>query len=266
MARLHGTMIQIDGFEAYLSKPRPGVPVRGGVLVIHEIWGLADHIKDVADRFAAEGYVTLAPDILTHAGIDPVAGAEIQRLLFGGDEAARSKAQPLLRELTAPTKDAAYAAWALDALHRAVDRLVSEDAVEAVGVVGFCFGGTYAYALAATEPRLAAAVPFYGEPPRSTDYSGFACPVLAFYGGTDARLIDGLPGVTEAMTRAGVDYAARVYPHAGHAFFNDTNSHTYRPEDAADAWRRTLAFLGERIPGQGGQHDRGLQAPETMQK
>jgi carboxymethylenebutenolidase len=86
-------------------------------------------------------------------------------------------------------------------------------------------------------------VPFTGAPPESTTVSQIACPVLAFYGETDTNLIESLPQVTEAMEAAGVNFVAKVYENAGHAFFNDTNPFMYRADAAADSWRRTLEFL-----------------------
>ena len=89
---------------------------------------------------------------------------------------------------------------------------------------------------------MKAAVPFYG----STDPSEVAsihCPVLAFYGDQDERLMTGLPALEAAMTDAGVDFTAQVYADAGHAFFNDTNAHTFDPQAAGDAWGRSLEFL-----------------------
>lgn len=247
MAELAGTTIPFDGFTGYLSRPAEGQPVKGGLIVIHEIWGLVDHIKDIADRFAAEGYLVVAPDILSYAGISPEIGFEIQRLLHSADERERSTAQPLLREKMAPAHAPGYGSWAVGALQQVVDYLSVQPGVESVAVTGFCFGGTYSFALAAADERIVAAVPFYGAPPQSTDYDGFECPVLAFYGGEDERLMLGLPEVVEQMEAAGVEFEAKVYEDAGHAFFNDTNHVTYRADAAADAWTRTLAFLEKAV-------------------
>ena len=108
--------------------------------------------------------------------------------------------------------------------------------------MGFCFGGTYSFALAASDDRVRAAVPFYGTAPAPDRIAEIACPVLAIYGAHDPALIDALPGVRATMAAAGVDFTDHVYPDAAHAFFNDTGSR-YRADDAADAWTRTLAFL-----------------------
>jgi len=112
--------------------------------------------------------------------------------------------------------------------------------------VGFCFGGTYAFALAASDDRIRAAIPFYGTAPAPDRIATIRCPVLALYGGQDPALMDALPGVRDEMASAGVDFSEHVYPDAPHAFFNDTSSR-YRPDEAEDAWDRALAFLGHQL-------------------
>lgn len=247
-----GEMIHLDnGLAAYRADP-PGfassgnhaAEPKGALILIHEIWGLVDHIKDVADRFAAEGYVVLAPDILGPTGVSPEVGLELQRLMFSADEQTRTDAQPLLRERLAPTHAPEYADWAVRALRGAVDYLEAlPGGGGRVAVSGFCFGGGYSFALAAADSRIRAAVPFYGYPPASTSVATIACPVLAFYGDGDERLMTTLPALAADMAEAGVPFTAHTYEGAGHAFFNDTNGITYRPDAAADAFARTLAFL-----------------------
>jgi len=239
-------MIELDGgaFSAYRSDPEG--PVRGAVIVIHEIWGLVDHIKNIADRFAGEGYIAIAPDLLTGVGIPPEVGLQLIPLMFETDDAKKSAAQPILRDKLAPLHAPEFGLWAVNALRSVVDYLAEQREVGGnIAVVGYCFGGTYSFALAAADPRVRAAVPFYGQPPETTEIAAIACPVLALYGQHDPSLIANLPAVTESMANAGVDFRAHVYPDAGHAFFNDTNPATYRADDAADAWQRTLAFLSE---------------------
>ena len=153
-----------------------------------------------------------------------------------------------LREATAPTQSPPYAAWAIGALRVAVDRLQENPLVgNKVAVTGFCFGGTYSFALAAEDPRIRAVVPFYGYPPEVTETNKITAPVLAFYGDLDARLMASLPEVEQTMKSGGVNFTSHVYAGAGHAFFNDTNPHAYVPAAAADAWTRTLGFLDRAI-------------------
>ncbi|WP_438353324.1 dienelactone hydrolase family protein [Microbacterium sp. CJ88] len=236
----------VDGVHAYRAEP--AATPRGGVVLIHEIWGLVPHIEDVADRFAAEGYAVIAPDLLSDAGITPTVGAELHALRADPDETVRTAAQPRLREALAPTRAPDFAVGALSALRRAVDTLATTPGVDGrIAVVGFCFGGSYAFSLAAHDDRIRAAVPFYGRAPEADEIAEIGCPVLAFYGAHDHALVDALPGVRATMAAARVDFTPIVYPDAGHAFFNDTNAVAHRPDDAADAWRRTLDFLAARL-------------------
>ena len=242
-----GTMIDLehDGvFGAYVAQPAHGVPFRGALIVIHEIWGLVEHTKDVADRFAAEGYLALAPDLLTRVGITAPVGEELLGIMFSPDEKVRTEGQPRLREAMSPLRAPEYAGWTVGALTACLDHLAAQpDVGGRLGVTGFCFGGSYSFALAAADSRVRAAVPYYGSPPETAELSRISCPVLAFYGDQDANLVDALPGVTTAMAEAGVDFTPVVYENTGHAFFNDTNARTYDAGYAADAWTKTLDFF-----------------------
>ncbi|MBK4347573.1 dienelactone hydrolase family protein [Lacisediminihabitans changchengi] len=253
----HTITIQTDGnsdfpdsFSAYIAEPPAefsGAP-RGAVIVIHEIWGLVEHITDIADRYAAEGYLVLAPDILSAIGIEAQVGAELFAIRNSPDERVRTEGQPRLREAFSSLSAPGYAAWAVDALTKAVDYLERQPGVEGrIAVTGFCFGGTYSFALAAADPRVKAAIPFYGTAPAPEDIAKITAPIRAFYGVHDPALIDKLPEVRRQMTDAGVDFQATVYDDAGHAFFNDTNPSTYRAADAADAWAKSNAFLAETL-------------------
>jgi carboxymethylenebutenolidase len=242
------TMIDIDGgyLKAYRADPA-GQP-RGAVIVIHEIWGLVDHITDIADRFAEQGYLAIAPDLMTGIGVPPEVGLELHRLMFFADEKERSERQPYLRERLDPIRAPEYAEWAVGALQKVVDYLEHQPGVDGrIAVTGFCFGGGYSFALAATDPRVRAALPFYGSAPAAVELAHISCPVLAFYGDTDERLMTLLPGLTETLRDAGIDFTAKVYPDTGHAFFNDTNATMYRPAAAADAWKRSLEFLEKNL-------------------
>lgn len=232
-------------FEVYVARPA-GEPV-GGLILIHEVWGLVDHIRDVAERFADEGWLVAAPDILSVAGVEEHLGAELFALLNSPDEAVRTAAQPRLREALAGMRAPGYAQWALGALRTVVDWLAEQPGVEGrIGVTGFCFGGSYAFALAASDDRIRAAVPFYGTAPEPATIAQITAPVLALYGELDTGLVDALPGVRQAMADAGVDFEAVIYPGAEHAFFNDTGRR-YSPAHAMEAWARTLAFLDDNV-------------------
>lgn len=231
--------------DAYVSEPE-GQP-KGGVIVIHEVWGLVDHTRDVADRFAAEGYLVLAPNLLAGTAMTSDLAAELQVKLF--DPEQRSEVQPKLREAMAPLRAPGFADRTLASLQACFEHLYAMPALAGrVAVSGFCFGGTYSFSLATREPRLRAAVPFYGHADLPVEQLGsITCPVLAFYGEKDAALVDKLPELTDVMDRAGVDFTPVVYPGTGHAFFNDTNTWTYDADAAGDAWTRTLSFLEKNL-------------------
>ncbi len=240
-----GTMVEIEGVAAYRAEPVG--PLRGGLIVIEEIWGLVPHITAVADRFAREGYHVLAPELLGDL-LGAANGQELMEARNDPDEARRTAVQPQLRELFSGMQDPTFDAGAVAKLRKVVDALEAELGVDGrIGVLGFCFGGTYSFALAAADPRVRAAVPFYGSAPSAGDIARIQAPVLALYGQHDERLIDALPGVEQAFAEAGKDFTDHVYPDSGHAFFNDTNPHAYNKADADDAWKRATAFLAAHL-------------------
>ncbi|MER8187806.1 dienelactone hydrolase family protein [Kitasatospora sp. NPDC094015] len=208
--------------HGYLALPPQGVGP--GVLVVQEWWGLTSHIAELVDRFAAAGFVALAPD------------------LYGGEVAHdREEAARMRAELPA--------AQAAEDLRGAVDLLLGHPGVvgDAVGVAGFCFGGGLALVLAAQEgDRVAAVVPFYGLPDDPDfDYRGLTAHVLGHYAELDRSYPPA--AVDEAAIRIGEATDRRpeihFYP-AGHAFMNDENpGGAYDPLQARIAWQRTLSFL-----------------------
>ncbi|MFJ9775981.1 dienelactone hydrolase family protein [Kitasatospora sp. NPDC101157] len=208
--------------HGYLARPPQGAGP--SLVVVQEWWGLTSHIADMADRFAAEGFTVLAPD------------------LFGGATTHdRTEAARLKREL--PVEQA------VEDLSGAVDFLLSLDGVvgDAVGAVGFCMGGGFALVLAARAgDRVAAVVPFYGLPPDPDfDYRGLTAHVLGHFGELDHS--NPMAAVDEAAIRIGEATDVRpeihFYP-AGHAFMNDENLlGTYDPLQARIAWQRTVTFL-----------------------
>ena len=239
-------MVDVSGVRAYRAEPSG--PPKGGILVIHEIWGLVDHITNIADRFAAAGYLAIAPDVLSDVGVTPEIGQQLHDLMNNPDEAKRTEGQPLMRERMAPTRSPEFAGGVLTKLRLVVDALEETPGIDGrIAVTGFCFGGTYSFALAADDDRLQVAIPFYGTAPDPDGISDIHCPILAFYGIEDLRLMDDLPRVTTQMAENEIPFEPVVYPDAGHAFFNDTNPRTYRASDAADAWAKTLAFLQARL-------------------
>lgn len=115
-----------------------------------------------------------------------------------------------------------------------------------VGMIGFCFGGGVTWRAATQMPELDAAVPFYGPHPSLEAVPQINAAVLAIYGEQDSRINQGIPAIEEAMQQNGKIFEKRIYPDAGHAFFNDTGSR-YNPEAARDAWQRALAWFGKYV-------------------
>lgn len=249
--------------EAVLVRPRD--PGRHAALVlIHEIWGLDDHIRDVARRFAEQGYVTLAPDLYTGplreamkpekilAGMQLLRQAppEVQRdpgLLrarLAELPAETARAVETLADVMSPRRRESFARD----LAGAVAYLRGRPDVEPsrVGSLGFCMGGGLSARLATLAPELRACVIFYGENPPLEAVPAIRAAVLGLYGGEDHRITDTVPELARAMAEAGRRFEYHVYPGAQHAFFNDTRP-TYHPEAARDAWRRVLDFLGAEL-------------------
>ena len=216
-----------DSAEGYLAVPASGSGP--GVIVIQEWWGLVPHICDLADRFAAEGFVALAPDL--YHGISTTEPDEAGKLLMG-----------LAIDLAA--KDIAGAARHLAGR--------PETTGGRVGAVGFCMGGSLALWSATLAPEVVAAVGFYPAipwermSPEWPSYAGKAAIIHASEGdgGPEA---DGIRQARTAIESAGGDVAVYGYPGTQHAFFNDSRPDVYDAEAAALAWDRTLALFRERL-------------------
>jgi carboxymethylenebutenolidase len=233
--------ITIGGSPAYLSFPEEGIKYPG-LIVIHEIWGLEDHIKDVADRFAKQGYAVIAPNLFHDTAFE---GKIDQKILDDmHNPQTRDEAQKKMRDLMAPIMSPAFAERALVRLKQCVDYLLADKKTNNnIAVIGFCFGGTYSFHLAAKDSRIKAAVPLYGRPPAENEIPDINCPVLAFYGEEDKNLMDTLPQLKVNMKKHNKNFEAVVYENTGHAFFNNTNPRMYREFAAKNAWERILVFL-----------------------
>ncbi|HMC39738.1 MAG TPA: dienelactone hydrolase family protein [Acidimicrobiales bacterium] len=211
--------------HGYLATPPSGQGA--GVVVIQEWWGLTDHIAGIADRLAAEGFVTLAPDLYGGATTHDAEEAGEMMGKLPPDQAARD-------------------------LAGAVDFLLGRDDVQGdgIGVVGFCMGGAFVLTLAVQEGgKIAAAVPFYPVGTTPDDYAGLQAAVMAHFGEEDAFLPIEQADELAAGIKAGTGREPFIhrYP-AGHAFHNDENLiGTYDPEQAGLAWDRTVAFLHEHL-------------------
>ena len=219
---------------------------RPGLILIHEVWGLTDHIKDVADRLCAEGFETNAPDVFHGTEVEKVARPELAVALFDPDSHADKQVQ--LRALFTPISSPAFSDLTVAKLKAVFSYLKNHRPAAKIGVIGFCFGGTYAFKLATAEPELAAVAPFYGHAELTDEQVGrIKSPILAFYGDQDTALVEKLPALKQQMQNAGVDFDSRIYAGAKHAFFNDTNPLTYNKQAASDAWGLALKFLHEKL-------------------
>jgi carboxymethylenebutenolidase len=217
------------------------------VVVIHDVWGLSDHTRDVSVRLAGEGFCVLALDLYRRK-------AEVRL----DDPGA------WIRSLSDPEAVAdVAAATAFLARHPA-------SAGRPAGVTGFCMGGTYALHAACADTGVAAAVPFYGmlshehgllhdpggldpalKPRQPLDAAAdLRCPVLCFFGDRDDFVpLSDIEELERRLGATGVESEVVVYPGAGHAFMNDTRPGAYREEAARDAWSRTIAFFRRHLGG-----------------
>ena len=249
----------------YLAK-MDGGQSRPGLVLIQEAWGVDEHIMDVARRFARAGYAVLAPDLFARDGQRPEAlkagrMEELKAFVDGlppgawGNPAEREAALAGLPQDQGRRVGESYnllfggllgnPGQFLPPLLAAAAHLrgqVPSSRGRRVGSLGFCMGGGLSGLLASQDGELAAAVIFYGQGLPKDKIPGLACPLLAFHGQTDRRLVDALPQFEADMKQAGKALEVRVYPGAGHAFFNDTRP-SYQAEAARDAFARALAFL-----------------------
>ncbi|WP_394846863.1 dienelactone hydrolase family protein [Pendulispora brunnea] len=207
---------------------------RGAVLVIHENRGLLDHFRAVATRFASAGYSALALDLLSEEG----GTAAVARENDGGDAAVTAALNKVAGEN--PGRFVTDMRAALDELARRTPGVK-------LGAIGFCFGGGMIWRLvAAKDPRLAAAAPFYGPLPDGADFTGAVTAVLGVYGALDTRVNASQSAARTALEKASLPHEIVTYEGADHAFYNDTGAR-YNADAAAKAWAKVLDWYGQYI-------------------
>ncbi|BBD73844.1 carboxymethylenebutenolidase [Sulfodiicoccus acidiphilus] len=246
--RIQGESGEVKVYQASPSSPK------AGVIVVHEIWGLEDHIRDVARRFAKEGYLAVAPNLYSKEGellnpkniesamslvwsVPPERRRDpnmVQEILGKANETQRKVVETLVVNRSSleerMVKDLARI---YDHLHREVKK---------VGSVGFCMGGGLVFQLATEVPIDATAV-FYGANPRPVEkVENIKGKVMGLYAGEDLYINSGLPELMSAVVKYKKDFELKLYPGAVHAFFNDTRP-TYNEAAARDAWERTLRLF-----------------------
>ena len=209
----------------YLARPESGSgPGSGpGLVVIQEWWGLNDHIKEVADRFAAEGFVALAPD-LYHGTVTEEP-----------DEAGK---EMMALDLARAARD----------LSGAVDMLRAESGQDKIGVTGFCMGGGLTLTLACQRPdAVAVAVPWYGVIPwegAQPEWSALEGTIVGHIAENDGMFSpEAAAELGATLDGLGKDATFHVYANGEHAFFNDTRPEVYNADHSAVAWERTLDAL-----------------------
>lgn len=253
----------IPAFHARPPGARGPLPA---VVVVHELFGVEEHIEDVSGRLAAAGYEALAPDLWSPGGErpEPLTRPRVAavRAFLAANPAAWSGPE---------ARDKALASLPEDERARLVEsmsRLMGSDEGRAqrfvryteivrgaiqhlraqpdgtarkIGVMGFCMGGGITGLAACGEPALSAAVVFYGAAPPLESVPSIACPILGHYADPDPRITPAIAPFAHAARAAGKSFAHHVYA-APHAFFNDTTG-AYRPDAARAAWARTLSFF-----------------------
>jgi len=223
---IHGEWVKYAGtggdsvlaYVAYPERPDPAP----AVIVIHEIFGLSDWVRSVADSLAAAGFVAIAPDLLSRRG---------------GTEALGEEARRVIRDL--PPDSITVDLNATQEYVRGL-KAVRRDAV---GVIGFCWGGSQSFRYATNDPALRASVVCYGGGPDTTALGRIRAPVFGVYAENDARINAGVPDLERGMAAAGKAYTAKIYPGTGHGFLR-----TREPAAvAAGAWSEIVGFLATEL-------------------
>jgi carboxymethylenebutenolidase len=213
--------------EGYLARPDGGGPFPG-VIVIQEWWGINDNIKDIANRFAREGFAAFAPD------------------LYHGDVAGNHEPDLAMKKMMA--LDVARASHELV---KATEHLAEQPFIQGrgIGVVGFCMGGGLALTLATDTPLIRAAVPFYGSNPEPIDkVQSLQGPLFVVYAEHDDFF--GPPvqnALRQAMSEHGKKCEIKVYPGTSHGFFNDTRPEIHNADASKDAWAKVLTLFRENL-------------------
>jgi len=219
------TYAGVDGeMKAVLAKPK-GQKNLGCVLVIHENRGLNPHIIDVTKRVAAEGFLALGVDALSP---------------LGGTPTDEDKGRELIGKLD-PEKNLQNYLKGLDYLRN------RKDGNGKVGCVGFCWGGAMANKLAVNDPKLQAAVAYYGAQANVADVPKIKASLMLHYGGLDERINAGIPAYEQALKDNKIDYKIYIYDGVNHAFNNNTSPTRYNEAAAKLAWSRTIDLFKQKL-------------------
>ena len=247
--------------KAFLARPSDDHS-HPAIIVIHEAWGLNAQIRGVAERYAEEGFVALAPhlfgrtsDLLTEANIESTMKLmwsvppekRNDPTIIQGVMAEATDVQRKVFELFFQGREAMEKAMAGDLLS-CVSFLREDSRVQGdrLGATGFCMGGGLTYQLATLHP-LRAAVPFYGANPKPLEaVAKIQGAVLGIYAGNDGRINAEVPALVEQMLKHQKDFTLKMYPRTEHAFFNETRP-VYDRSAAEDSWQRAVAFFHQHL-------------------
>lgn len=207
---------------AYVAAPDDHNADTKAVILIQEYWGLNDNIKNIANRYADEGFVCIAPD-----------------LYCGTVTKDKTEAAKLMSELE--TEDG------LDIINKAMIAAQDKYESKSFGITGFCMGGTFALEAACKLEGLRAAAPFYGDIPDEFTLKGLKCPVLFISGTKDQWITPEKVAELERLAKANTLPIESVKYEADHAFFNDTRPEVYDEAAAKDAWSRVIKFFNENL-------------------
>jgi carboxymethylenebutenolidase len=214
-----------DGdMKAFLAKPKDKQKL-GCVLVIHENRGLNPHTIDVTKRVAAEGFLAIGVDALSP---------------LGGTPADEDKARDLIGKLD-PEKNLQNYLLGLEYLRN------RKDGNGKTGCVGFCWGGGMSNKLAVADPKLLAAVAYYGAQPKTEDVAKIKASIMLHYAGLDERINAGIPAYEAELKKDHIDYKLFIYEGVNHAFNNNTSPTRYNEAAAKLAWQRTISLFKAKL-------------------
>lgn len=200
----------------------PASPEKKAVIVIQEWWGLNDHIKDITNRWAGEGFIAIAPD------------------LYRGKVATNTQdASQMMHDLKLED--------GLDTIKNCVDAAARKYGLTHFGITGFCMGGTFALRAACELEGFSAAAPFYGDIPEETVLSKLKTPTIFISGTKDGWITPEKVAVLEKTTERYELPVQTVKYEADHAFFNNTRPEVYDETAARDAWARVVGFFNDRL-------------------
>lgn len=244
--------------EAEIAQPKTAGPWPA-VILVHEITGTSDHYRDVANRFANEGYLALVPDLYSNDAV--FRSMHLHDIHQVGRFRHAKDLEKALEVLPEDQRDGARKAVLWDRerdtstyvvdLLSAIDYLKSRSNVrnDGIGCIGYCWGGGELGKLLVAGADLAAAAIYYGEPPALDKLGNVRCPVQGHYGSADTVVgYAFVPDLESGMKARGKHFESYIYEDAPHAFFNDTGPR-YRAEPSKLAWERTLTFFQQHLKG-----------------